>query len=383
MCFVASYYLLCLFSLHTTAFFPSYLHCNRDEDDVEEGKGIRSILANLATDGLSAVFGKNNDHPEIAISIANNTDGSIQLMSVKTNLTVEQLFEVYSKKCGVDIKELKFSYLGDVLKPKMRIRTKVELDDGSTQIDDEEATLDMLRMDDGDFITVAFEDERSITEHNHDTRVSPRQWQHSIYSHVVNAETRRKMLRPMKEEIWELRVAKAANSHKKRKAEMKEKEAKKAEEKFKDKRHKESKKAHAKVVRMKQQIEEAMQRINDQNRPLFALDAPIIEKKNELKGLRSMIASLKDGSQEDPNFHIDGTRDSRGHTFLMVATQNQDVITAQLCFQLHADPMVKNSDGHTAVDYAYFFSFEGITELILQVVFLLFSHCSFALQSDI
>jgi len=221
-------------------------------------------------------------------------------------------------------------------------------------------------MDNGDFITVAFEDERSITEHNHDTRVSSKHWQHSIYSHVVDAETRRKMLRPTKDEIWELRVAKAAKSHKQHKAEMKEKEAKKAGEKFKDKRHKESKKAHAMVVRMKQQIEEAMQRIKDQNMPLFALDAPIRERKDELKGLRSIIASLKDGSEEDPTFHIDGTRDSRGHTFLMVATQNQDVITAELCFQLHADPMAKNPDGHTAVDYAHFFSFEGITELILQ-----------------
>lgn len=332
-----------------------------------EGKGFRSIMSNLATDGLSAVFGNNDDHPKISISIANNIDGSIHLLTVKTNMTVEQLFEMYSKKCGVDIEDLKFSYLGDVLRPKMLIRMKVELDDGSTQIEDKEATLDMLKMDNGDFITVAFEDERNITEHNHDTRVSSKQWQHSIYSHVVDAETRRKMLRPTKDEIWELRVAKAAKSHKQHKAEMKEKEAKKAGEKFKDKRHKESKKAHAMVVRMKQQIEEAMQRIKDQNMPLFALDAPIRERKDELKGLRSMIASLKDGSEEDPTFHIDGTRDSRGHTFLMVATQNQDVITAELCFQLHADPMVKNPDGHTAVDYAHFFSFEGITELILQV----------------
>lgn len=332
-----------------------------------EGKGFRSIKSNLATDGLSAVFGNNDDHPKISISIANNIDGSIHLLTIKTNMTVEQLFEMYSKKCGVDIEDLKFSYLGDVLKPKMLIRMKVELDDGSTQIEDKEATLDMLKMDNGDFITVAFEDERSISEHNHDTRVSSKQWQHSIYSHVVDAETRRKMLRPTKDEIWELRVAKAAKSHKQHKAEMKEKEAKKAGEKFKDKRHKESKKAHAMVVRMKQQIEEAMQRIKDQNMPLFALDTPIREKKGELKGLRSMISSLKDGSQEDQTFHIDGTRDSRGHTFLMVATQNQDVITAELCFQLLADPMVKNSDGHTAVDYAHFFSFEGITELILQV----------------
>ena len=328
-------------------------------------------MANLVTDGLSAVFGKDDDHPEIAISIANNTDGSIHLLTVKTNMTVEQLFDMYSQKCGVDTEELKFSYLGDVLKPKMRIRMKVELDDGSTQIDDEVATLDMLKMDNGDFITVTFKDERSITEYNHGTRVSPKQWQRSIYSHVVDAETRRKMLRPTKEEIWELRVAKAAKSHRKHKAKMKEKEAKKADEKFKDKRHKESKKAHTMVVRIQQQIEEAMQRIKDQNLPLFALDAPIVEKKDELKGLRSMIASLKDGSEEDPTFHIDGTRDSRGHTFLMVATQNQDVITAELCFQLHADPMVKNPDGHTAVDYAHFFSFEGINELILQVCTLL------------
>ena len=60
-------------------------------------------------------------------------------------------------------------------------------------------------------------------------------------------------------------------------------------------------------------------------------------------------------------------RDSRGHTFLMVATQNQDDITVELCFQLNADPMVTNKEGFMAIDYSHFFSFDNITELILQV----------------
>jgi hypothetical protein len=51
-------------------------------------------------------------------------------------------------------------------------------------------------------------------------------------------------------------------------------------------------------------------------------------------------------------FDINGSRDERGHTFLMIAVQNNDLNTARLCFQLGANPDVQCSAGLTAMDFA-------------------------------
>lgn len=133
-------------------------------------------------------------------------------------------------------------------------------------------------------------------------------------------------------------------------------------------RHKEAEKARLKLERLDTQIKEAHQRIKEQEKPMHDMDDPIAKKKKDLKELRDRITSMKgDGLQEDPNFHIDGSRDPRGHTFLMLAAQNEDIITASLCFELNANSMVTNSEGFMAIDYSHFFSFDSITELILQV----------------
>lgn len=65
------------------------------------------------------------------------------------------------------------------------------------------------------------------------------------------------------------------------------------------------------------------------------------------------------------NFHIDGV-DDRGHTFLMVASCNNDVETVQLCLDLGADKSAMNPDGLTAIHYSHVFGFDAVTDVILQ-----------------
>ena len=47
--------------------------------------------------------------------------------------------------------------------------------------------------------------------------------------------------------------------------------------------------------------------------------AALDEQKKVLGGLRSGISAIKEGGIEDDGYHIDGSRDERNHTFLMVA----------------------------------------------------------------
>jgi len=151
------------------------------------------------------------------------------------------------------------------------------------------------------------------------------------------------------------------------------KEEKKKKLQVKKNRQKEAEKARVKLERLDNQIKEAQQHIKEQKKSIIDMVAPMVKLRKDLKELRDRIASVKGGGlHEDPNFHIDGTRDSRGHTFLMLAAQNQDVITASLCFQLQADPMASNKEGFMAIDYSHFFSFDNITELILQVCIFLY-----------
>ena len=150
-----------------------------------------------------------------------------------------------------------------------------------------------------------------------------------------------------------------------------EKRENKKKENKKQKRHSEVTQSRNKLLRLEKQVESAISRIMQQQKPLYACDGPLMRKTNDLKELRSKIAIIK-GTEphekvEDGDFHIDGSRDSRGHTFLMIAAQNQDFATAKLCFELQADPNVTNSEGFMAIEYSHFFSFESITDLILQV----------------
>ena len=150
-----------------------------------------------------------------------------------------------------------------------------------------------------------------------------------------------------------------------KKATKKEKKTKLA---MKKNRRKEAEKARVKLEWLGSKIKEAHQHTKEQEKSIVDMVAPIVKLRKDLKELRDRIASVKGGGlQEDPNFHIDGSRDSRGHTFLMLATQNEDITTASLCFQLNANPMVTNKEGFMAIDYSHFFSFDNITELILQV----------------
>lgn len=86
----------------------------------------------------------------------------------------------------------------------------------------------------------------------------------------------------------------------------------------------------------------------------------LVRKKKVLGGLRSDM-----GSMEDEEFHIDGSRDERNHTFLMVAAQNNDYLTAKLCLELGANPLIE-VDGVSAAHYSYFFSFDRVTDVIVR-----------------
>ena len=51
----------------------------------------------------------------------------------------------------------------------------------------------------------------------------------------------------------------------------------------------------------------------------------------------------------------------------MVSSQNNDVQTAQICLECGADISAINPDGLSAIDYSYFFQFEEVTQLIVEV----------------
>ena len=68
---------------------------------------------------------------------------------------------------------------------------------------------------------------------------------------------------------------------------------------------------------------------------------------------------------EYDGFHIDGSRDERNHTFLMVAAQNDDYLTVRLCLELGANPLIE-VDGVMAVHYSYIFCFHRVTDAIVK-----------------
>jgi len=103
-------------------------------------------------------------------------------------------------------------------------------------------------------------------------------------------------------------------------------------------------------------------------------DQQIADETKELEVVRFELRKVKGieigvGIAEDRNFHIDDNRDNRGHTYLMVASQNDDYITAEMCLSLGADPTmsIKNDEGLSAIHYSHFFGFDKITDLIVQV----------------
>jgi len=94
-------------------------------------------------------------------------------------------------------------------------------------------------------------------------------------------------------------------------------------------------------------------------------DEPIHDKKQQISDLRTKISALKgDSKAEDDQFHIDGSRDKQGNTFLMVATQNNDVKMVKICFQFQVKPNVTNPEGFTVMLLAYIFKLNDMAVLI-------------------
>ena len=122
------------------------------------------------------------------------------------------------------------------------------------------------------------------------------------------------------------------------------------------------------VVAGAQRVKEGPGKIGDQREVVDANSPKINAVKKQLNECLHDITNLKPpGSFYDESFHIDNTRDGRGYTFLMVASTNDDVETAQICLDWGASPHVVNPEGLTAADYSYFFGFDQITKLILEV----------------
>ncbi|KAL7538711.1 hypothetical protein ACHAXR_008739 [Thalassiosira sp. AJA248-18] len=122
-----------------------------------------------------------------------------------------------------------------------------------------------------------------------------------------------------------------------------------------------------KFEKMKEIIEDAQKSIENQKESLRNTSVLIPKKIKQLQQLRADIAKIKGGGiKEDASFHIDGMRDDRGFSMLMVAAQNDDFFTAKTCFDLGADAYATSPEGLTAIDYSYFFGFEHVTNLIVQ-----------------
>ena len=122
-----------------------------------------------------------------------------------------------------------------------------------------------------------------------------------------------------------------------------------------------------------ERIKQAPNKIQDQKELVEAFDPKIEVAKSELDATRELIQGIKgSGKYEDTHFDINGSKDERGHTFLMVCAQNDDVTTAKICLDMGADISATNPEGLCAIDYSYFFEFDSVTELIVQVSILLF-----------
>ncbi len=141
---------------------------------------------------------------------------------------------------------------------------------------------------------------------------------------------------------------------------------------------------------MRKEVEKAMSKIEQHQKDIASLETEIsiksqtshsavlngkiITKWMQLQKLRQDISLAKgdvmeenDGScKAEGAFQIDGSRDDRGFTFLMIAAQNDDFPTAKICFDLGADADAESPEGLTAIDYSFFFEHERVTNLILQ-----------------
>jgi hypothetical protein len=133
----------------------------------------------------------------------------------------------------------------------------------------------------------------------------------------------------------------------------------------KELRMKEIEKEMNNIKKMKDAIPAQIQSLNEES---LIWDNPIKAKLEHVKNLRENIAELKggDGNKEDDQFDIDGSKDERGHTFLMVVAQNNDLDTARLCFELKANPNKTSPEGFTAMLFAYFFKFNEMVTLIAE-----------------
>ena len=156
-----------------------------------------------------------------------------------------------------------------------------------------------------------------------------------------------------KEKQLELEKANKANAKRARKAALRKKT-----KNDKAKRREDGER----IKRLQELIKAAKESIVVQKAQLEDIQAQLGTKKNQLKELRANI-----GLGDDLKFHIDRSRDNRGFTFLMVSAQNNDLATAKTCFELGADAFDTSLEGHTAIDFSYFFGFELVTKLIVQV----------------
>jgi hypothetical protein len=116
-----------------------------------------------------------------------------------------------------------------------------------------------------------------------------------------------------------------------------------------------------------QRIVDARHKIQTQREVVDGNDAKISSAICQLNNVRCEIEIIKGpGNFEDEQFHIDQTTDARGHTFLMVSAQNNDLETAKLCIELGACPNILNGERLMAIDYSYFFCFDDITSIIMK-----------------
>jgi hypothetical protein len=134
---------------------------------------------------------------------------------------------------------------------------------------------------------------------------------------------------------------------------------------------------HAKGLRMNVVIEKIKRieklksaipdRVDSINQRIVQWNQAIDSKVLLIEALHAKFAEIKGGgSHEDEIFDMDDSRAENGHTFLMVAAQNNDIDMAQLCLTLNAQPNATSPEGHTAMVFAYYFGFNDIVTLIAQ-----------------
>jgi len=109
------------------------------------------------------------------------------------------------------------------------------------------------------------------------------------------------------------------------------------------------------------QIKEMERALSMDSKSLYEL---VSRKRAEVDDVLHELSDLQEEKVDLGKFDIDRLHDRRGLTLLSVAALNEDVKTVRVCLEVGASPSVLNADNTRAIDIAYRFGFDEISDML-------------------